>query len=43
MAERINPDKPMRIVPVELGYSDIEALTAYARMLGNAIDAGNHQ
>ncbi len=27
------PDKPVSIVPVELNYSDIEAIVAYARSL----------
>lgn len=33
--EAIPPDKPVSIVPVELNYSDIEAIVAYARSLKN--------
>ncbi len=31
--EAIDPDKPVLVVPVELVYSDIDALVAYARTL----------
>ena len=31
--EPVDPDKPVLTVPVELEYTDIEALVAYARTL----------